>query len=33
MPAKIGPPPGEAYSTFGYGLFEPFALKQISQRQ
>lgn len=23
-----GPPPGEAYSTVGYGLFEPFVLKQ-----
>jgi hypothetical protein len=25
-----GPPPGEAYSTVGYGLFEPFSLKQVS---
>jgi len=24
-----GPPPGEAYSTLGYGLFEPFVLKQV----
>ncbi len=24
-----GPPPGEAYSTVGYGLFEPFVLKQV----
>ena len=24
-----GPPPGEAYSTVGYGLFEPFALRQL----
>jgi hypothetical protein len=23
-----GPPPGEAYDTIGYGLFEPFVLKQ-----
>ena len=22
-----GPPPGEQYSTVGYGLFEPFLLK------
>jgi hypothetical protein len=25
-----GPPPGEAYSTVGYGLFEPFMLKQMA---
>jgi len=25
-----GPPPGSQYSTLGYGLFEPFALKRIS---
>jgi hypothetical protein len=25
-----GPPPGEAYSTVGYGLFEPFVLKQMT---
>ncbi len=24
-----GPPPGEQYSTVGYGLFEPFVLRQI----
>jgi hypothetical protein len=24
-----GPPPGQSYSTVGYGLFEPFTLKQI----
>lgn len=24
-----GPPPGEAYSTVGYGLFAPFVLKQM----
>jgi len=24
-----GPPPGEAYSTVGYGLFEPFVLRQV----
>jgi hypothetical protein len=24
-----GPPPGEAYSTVGYGLFEPFNLRQV----
>ncbi len=24
-----GPPPGAQYSTVGYGLFEPFALKQV----
>ena len=23
-----GPPPGERYSTIGYGLFEPFVLRQ-----
>jgi hypothetical protein len=23
-----GPPPGESYSTVGYGLFEPFVLRQ-----
>jgi hypothetical protein len=27
---KDGPPPGAQYSTVGYGLFEPFALKQIT---
>lgn len=26
-----GPPPGETYSTVGYGLFAPFALKQITR--
>jgi hypothetical protein len=25
-----GPPPGEGYSTVGYGLLEPFVLKQVS---
>jgi hypothetical protein len=25
-----GPPPGESYSMVGYGLFEPFVLKQVS---
>ena len=24
-----GPPPGEAYSTVGYGLFEPFELQLV----
>jgi hypothetical protein len=24
-----GPPPGTQYSTVGYGLFAPFALRQI----
>ena len=24
-----GPPPGESYSTVGYGLFEPFELRQV----
>lgn len=24
----VGPPPGEAYDTIGYGLFEPFVLRQ-----
>lgn len=27
---KNGPPPGKQYSTVGYGLFEPFALKLLS---
>lgn len=27
---KDGPPPGAQYSTVSYGLFEPFALKQIT---
>jgi hypothetical protein len=26
-----GPPPGESYSTFAYGLFEPFVVKQIRE--
>ena len=26
---KNGPPPGRKYSTVGYGLFEPFTLKQV----
>ena len=26
---ETGPPPGNAYSTLAYGLFEPFVLKQI----
>ena len=26
---KDGPPPGNQYSTVGYGLFEPFVLKQV----
>ena len=26
---SIGPPPGEQYSTVGYGLFEPFELRQV----
>ena len=25
---ETGPPPGEQYHTVGYGLFEPFVLKQ-----
>jgi hypothetical protein len=25
-----GPPPGSNYSTVGYGLFEPFVLKQTT---
>ncbi|MHC4120434.1 MAG: hypothetical protein ACYSWO_23315 [Planctomycetota bacterium] len=25
---ETGPPPGEKYHTVGYGLFEPFVLKQ-----
>jgi hypothetical protein len=29
---KDGPPPGNQYATVGYGLFEPFALKQISAK-
>jgi hypothetical protein len=28
---ETGPPPGEAYSTQGYGLFEPFALVNIRE--
>ena len=27
---KDGPPPGSSYDTIGYGLFEPFVLKQVS---
>jgi len=27
---KEGPPPGAAYHTLGYGLFEPFALRQVA---
>jgi hypothetical protein len=27
-----GPPPGEKYSTVGYGLFEPFVLKSGPER-
>lgn len=27
---KDGPPPGDQYATVGYGLFEPFALHQIT---
>jgi hypothetical protein len=26
---KDGPPPGAEYSTVGYGLFEPFELRQV----
>jgi hypothetical protein len=26
---KDGPPPGEQYASVGYGLFEPFVLKQV----
>jgi hypothetical protein len=25
-----GPPPGADYATVGYGLFEPFVLKQVT---
>ena len=28
-----GPPPGVEYSTFGYGLFEPFVLKHVTQKE
>jgi hypothetical protein len=28
---KEGPPPGAAYHTLSYGLFEPFALRQVTQ--
>jgi hypothetical protein len=28
---ETGPPPGAAYDTIGYGLFEPFVLKNIGQ--
>ncbi|MBI5385474.1 MAG: hypothetical protein HZA90_12415 [Verrucomicrobia bacterium] len=28
-----GPPPGSDYSTVGYGLFEPFQLKQVAQQR
>jgi hypothetical protein len=28
---ETGPPPGAAYDTIGYGLFEPFLLKNIGQ--
>ena len=27
---ETGPPPGEKYHTVGYGLFEPFVLKQTT---
>ncbi len=27
---ETGPPAGVTYSTFGYGLFEPFVIKQVS---
>jgi hypothetical protein len=27
-----GPPPGAAYHTLSYGLFEPFALQQVTER-
>ena len=27
-----GPPAGAKYSTVAYGLFEPFVLKQVTQR-
>jgi hypothetical protein len=30
--AKDGPPPGTGYSTVGYGLFEPFVLKQVTEK-
>ncbi len=29
MAPESGPPPGKAYDTIGYGLFEPFALEHI----
>jgi hypothetical protein len=29
---KDGPPPGNSYATVGYGLFEPFVLKQITNK-
>ena len=29
---ETGPPPGEAYHTIDYGLFEPFVLKQIVEQ-
>jgi hypothetical protein len=28
--AKDGPPPGQRYSTVGYGLFEPFTLREVA---
>ena len=27
---KSGPPPGGGYAAVGYGLFEPFVLKQLT---
>jgi hypothetical protein len=30
---KDGPPPGAQYATVGYGLFEPFVLKQITKEK
>ena len=29
---EVGPPPGAAYDSIGYGLFEPFVLKNVTDR-
>jgi hypothetical protein len=30
---EAGPPAGVSYSTFGYGLFEPFVVKQMTKNK
>jgi hypothetical protein len=29
---ETGPPPGAAYDTLGYGLFEPFVLRSVAAK-